>query len=83
MRDFSGIETKEIKAKITSMASGELGEALNELMRRQIISYREDLEDVGDIDGLRLLQGRIAQLKDLRTLFQTKAVPRKGQQGEL
>ena len=85
MRDFTGIKNEELAEKIRSMAGSELGEALNELMKRQINSYREDMDTVSTENGPQavcLVQGRIQQLKDLRSLFQTQAVPRKGQQGE-
>ena len=86
MRDFTGITTRELNEKVHSLANTELGEALNELMKRQIDSYREDMDTVSTNEGPQavcLLQGRIQQLKDLRILFQTQAVPRKGQPGEI
>lgn len=75
MRRFSEASDMQLTAKVIAMRHSEMGDAMTELAERWIDSQHKDMEKVvGDLSSLTLIQGRIAQLRDLLNLLNPSTI---------
>jgi len=73
-RRFANASDRELVSKVISLAHSEMGDALNEFCERAVDSAHRDLEKIyNDPPAVTLLQGRIAQLRDLLNLLNPSA----------
>lgn len=67
--NFDHVKTADLVKKTQELAATEVGEGIVELFRRQIEAYRTELEKTRGEIPMSILQGRIAQLREIKSLF--------------
>ena len=67
--NFDHVKTEDLVKKTQELAATEVGEGIVELFRRQIEAYRTELEKTRGEIPMSILQGRIAQLREIKSLF--------------
>jgi hypothetical protein len=69
MMDFKGVTDAMLSAKLKEVGATSYAQILMEYVSRQINKCRNDLETANDLVIINILQGRIAQLRDLSRLL--------------
>jgi len=67
--NFDQTKTADLVKKAQELSVTEVGEGIVELLRRQIEAYRTELEKTRGEIPMSIIQGRIAQLREIKAIF--------------